>query len=105
MSKDHRIVLNGVAINFTCKNAAFETDVKKGSHLTHKGSALPGALVITQSGHSLWLEHVLSPATGTEWYWLMWYDRNGIPTIPLSGVMTKSDIVQLTKTLAELALP
>lgn len=30
----------------------------------------------------------------------MWYDPNGVPTIPLSGVFTKDDLQEMVSLLA-----
>jgi hypothetical protein len=49
---------------------------------------------------SLWLEHVSAVGDpDNEWYWLMWYD-NGRPTIPMSGVVHRQDILHIAQQLA-----
>jgi hypothetical protein len=58
------------------------------------GSVLEGAL-IDYGDYSLWLEHVLEKDTGAEVYWLMWYDDQGCPTIPLSGVFGRDGLEQM----------
>ena len=55
------------------------------------GSVLDGALLVS-NGYSLWLEHVIEKSSNAEVFWLMWYDPNGLPTIPLSGIFDKSDL-------------
>ena len=84
---------------FTCHNRNYQTDIRRG--YPHgvgnaKGSVFPDALVNT--GHSLWLEYV----TGVEdeVFWLMWYDPNGSPTIPLSGIFHSQDIQTISRGLA-----
>ncbi len=105
MAEKHRLVLNGKPKNFTCENARFKTDMKRGfSHLGSKvrGSALKGPLAEVGE-HSLWLEHIVDkrspkPDRG-RLYWLMWY-HNGIPTIPMSGVLTAEDLRKASSLLS-----
>lgn len=94
----HKDRLNGQP--FTCANKRYQTNVSKGHPHgpgTAKGSVFPQALVNT--GYSLWLEHVLS-TDDEEAFWLMWYDGQGLPTIPMSGVFGASDIQEITRGLA-----
>ena len=85
----------GNPIAFSCENSRFRTNLAKGE--THggqrrvRGSVFPGAL-IERGGFSLWLEHVEEIETSEEYYWLMWYDAQGRPTIPMSGVFDRSDL-------------
>ena len=55
---------------------------------------------IINHGYSLWLEHVEEISTKDEVYWLMWYDGNGMPTIPMSGIFDKDELSEMTKQLA-----
>ncbi|HUZ72960.1 MAG TPA: hypothetical protein VMU87_08235 [Stellaceae bacterium] len=101
MATDHRIDQNGQRLNFTCENRRYLTDINKGK--PHgagfaKGSVFDSSL-ITHGSYTLWLEHVLEKGTGAETYWLMWYD-GGRPTIPLSGVLDKSEIQEMSRQLA-----
>lgn len=98
------------AQDFTCKNARFHTDIASGfPHLNSGicGSALPGPLA--QSGDfTLWLEHVVderspNPDRGPL-FWLMWY-QDGIPTIPISGVMTIEDLRKASSLLNNFCVP
>jgi len=50
--------------------------------------------------HSLWLEHVIEIQTGDEYYWLMWYDSNGFPTMPMSGILSRDDIANMQSLFA-----
>ncbi|MBU4273660.1 MAG: hypothetical protein KKA28_17500 [Planctomycetes bacterium] len=105
MSQDHRATgPNGARIPYTCENQAFTTNVGKGhAHGTlspTRGSVFANPL-ISAGGYSLWLEHVLEKTTHQKFYWLMWYDPKGIPTIPLSGVFTKDDLRQMMSQLAD----
>jgi hypothetical protein len=50
---------------------------------------------------SLWLEHVTCKADPSDQcYWLMWYGPNGTPRIPLSGVLHRDDIANMSRLLA-----
>lgn len=93
---------NGTRLNYTCENRRFRTNIDKGySHGSLspvKGSVLEDALINT--GYSLWLEHVLDKTSGDEVYWLMWYDHNGTPTIPMSGIFGKDELEQMIGKLA-----
>ena len=95
MATDHRINQNGNRLDYTCENRAFTTNTGLGfAHdpfSTNLGSVLDAPLLIS-NGYSLWLEHVLEKSSNSELFWLMWYDPNGWPTIPLSGVFGKSDL-------------
>ncbi len=85
---------------YTCANRRYRTNTDKGHpHGTGqaKGSVFPQALVNT--GYSLWLEHVTG-AEGEEVFWLMWYDGQGSPTIPMSGVFDGPDIQTISRGLA-----
>lgn len=88
---------------FTCENRRYCTNIAKGHP---HGSGQPGGSVfpdpIFEDGYSLWLEHVIEPATGDEAYWLMWYDKNGKPTLRSSGVLNKADLRVLANKLIEI---
>ncbi|SRR5579875_607203 len=94
--KDHRIVDdNGVRLSYTCQNAKYRTNILKGhSHGSYsaRGNVFSDAL-ITREQYTLWLEHVVS-TDGDQWYWFMWY-KDGIPTIPLSGIFDKEDLSKM----------
>ena len=100
---DHRIEQNGRKLDFTCKNKRFSTDIQTGhEHLSghgYKGSATPRAL-FEDGDYSLWLEHVIDLQNGNKCYWLMWYN-NGIPTIPMSGVLDRNDILEVIANIKE----
>ncbi len=87
---------------FTNENARFRTNTAKGfPHGAGQsaGSVFPDPLF--DQDYSLWLEHVIEPATGSESYWLMWYDTSGRPTIKTSGVMGREDLKTLAQKLID----
>lgn len=107
MAKEHRIIMQGRPLDYTCQNERFKTDTKSGhSHRRnqrHKGSALGLPLLDnTEDGYSLWLEHVTDRKNPKKpGYWFMWYEK-GIPTIPLSGIFYRDDIQKIAHKLNEI---
>jgi hypothetical protein len=102
MAKDHRTIQNGQPIGFTCENQRFMTNTAKGSMhggATARGSVFPNPL-INHGGYTLWLEHVVEKGASTDLFWLMWYDSNGVPTIPLSGIFDRNDLQEMVGQLA-----
>lgn len=104
MADDHRIEQGEQPLDYTCENARYKTNIGKGKkHGSHSscGSVFEEPLAGVQgTGYSLWMEHVIEKKTqDDELYWLMWY-KNGIPTIPLSGVFRKDDIGNMVRLLA-----
>ena len=100
MAKDHRIESEGSRIDFTCENWWFRTDTDRGfPHVPSatRGSVLENALVYTIGGYTLWLEHVRNRAEpdASDLYWLMWYDPDGVPTIPLSSIFNREQLVEM----------
>ena len=90
---------------YTCSNDRFETDVRRGRRhgpRQARGAVFPQALLRNTRGYSLWLEHVIEKKTRKRVFWLMWYDRQGSPTIPLSGILGAQDIREIVKRLADL---
>lgn len=88
---------------FTCRNARFETDIQKGEphgkgHA--RGSVFPEPLVPGDRS-TLWLEFVRNTKGGSDTFWLMWYDNEGTPAIPLSGVISVDQIKQMTAKLTD----
>lgn len=101
--KEHRVLdSGGNPMDFTCRNARFQTDMTKGkphgSISDTRGSVFEDPL-IEHGGYSLWLEHVAAKDEEGDIYWLMWY-KGGIPTIPMSGVFWKKDLQEMVKQLA-----
>jgi hypothetical protein len=96
MAQDHRIVGPDEArIAFSCENRRFMTNITKGEPHSPYSSTLGNVLdtpLIDYGDYSLWLEHVTEKESGEEIYWLMWYDEQGCPTIPLSGVFGRGDL-------------
>lgn len=106
MARDKRMVDDGGRpIPFTCQNYGFETNIEKGEphrpNSNVRGSVFAEPL-IDHDGYSLWIEHVRERQAGGECYWLMWYDNEGIPTIPLSGVFDRGDLESMVARLARL---
>ena len=88
---------------YTCRNSRFWTDITKGKRhgpSQARGSVFDGPLVTNKDGSSLWLEYVEDRDGGWEPFWLMWYDANGNPTIPMSGAFDQSQIQGMVSQLA-----
>jgi hypothetical protein len=105
---EHRIMQAGIPTPFTCTNYRFETNIQKGE--PHGNSATLGSvfrdpLIQNADGYSLWLEHAIQKDTRDEYYWLMWYDQQGKPTIPMSGIFARCDLEQMAGRLARDFLP
>lgn len=104
MSRDHRVVIEGRQVPFSCENRRFRTNLGAGEPHSpfsdSRGSAIAGPLVL-HDGYSLWLEHVEEIESGVNLYWLMWYDNNGVPTIPLSGVFDETELKRMTTLLSK----
>ncbi len=104
MATDHRMNGPSGPVPFTCENRRFRTDVSKGQ--PHGKSPAKGAVtgkpLVDVGGYSLWLEHVETTdddgPTG-DYYWLMWYDPSGLPTIPMSGVFGPDDLARMVEQL------
>lgn len=97
MAANHR--LNGQP--YTCSNKRFETNVAKGHpHGPGQASGSVFAQALAGAAPSLWLEHVTDKLEGRDTFWLMWYDHQGNPTIPLSGVLDAPDIQEVSRRLA-----
>lgn len=112
MSADHRVVLNGRALPYSCGNYRFQTKVAGPSAGKPHGIAgtlgsVTGGALIGATGYSLWLEHVEEKGNpAAEWYWLMWYDdASGMPTIPGSSVFTKDQLADMVRKLVEEFMP
>jgi hypothetical protein len=94
---------------FTCKNARFQTNILKGyPHKKHapntNGSVLEEALLELDDGRSLWLEHALDTQDNIEEYWLMWYEKNGVPTIRTSAIFGKEELEKMVGRLMRAGL-
>jgi hypothetical protein len=93
--------LNGIA--FTCSNRRFDTNINKG-HPHGVGQASGSVFAQSLVAHgaiSLWLEHVTDKQNASDTFWFMWYDHQGSPMIPLSGVFDATDIQEMAKRLAD----
>jgi len=102
MALDHRLDdKNGTKISYSCGNRRYRTNIYKGVNhgvCPTRGSVF--AVPLINHGYSLWLEHVEEIATGDEVYWLMWYDSQGKPTIPMSGIFDKDELSEMVKHLS-----
>ncbi len=102
MANDHRLTdASGQRLNYSCGNKGYQTNVNKG--FRHGRSMTRGSVLrvpLIDHDYSLWLEHVQEIKTGEEFYWLMWYDNSGIPTIPMSGIFDKEELAEMSKQLA-----
>lgn len=92
-------------MSYSCENRRFRTNVTKGER--HGSSSATRGSVFSESladngEQTLWLEYVEEQKTVKEWYWFMWYDRSGRPTIPMSGVLSKSDFLRIVNQLGTL---
>ena len=102
MASDKRITLAGQPVSFTCQNYRYRTDISKGFSSgvrTSKGSVFEMPLAQNSESASLWLEHVTNDSGDTH-YWFMWYDAEGKPTIPMSGILDRENIADMSRLLA-----
>ena len=105
MARDHRIIdADGQRVPYSCQNSAYRTNINKGEphgpNSETRGSVFRTSLV-AHGDSSLWLEHVVELQTGAELYWLMWYWQDGTPSIPLSGVLNRSELSRMIGQLAQ----
>jgi hypothetical protein len=106
MANDHRLTgLDGGRLPFTCGNRRFMTDLSRGYahsvlHADSTGSVLPDA-VFDFGEASIWLEHVVDRHSGERCFWLMWYNAEGKPTIPMSGVFGVDEIERASSALRD----
>ncbi len=85
---------------FTCSNRGFETNVKRGQpHVEGSASGSVFHEPLVSSGYTLWLEYVTDKGGGEDRFWLMWYDDEGTPKIPMSGVMTEPQLKDMVRKL------
>lgn len=94
--KDHRILLNGTRLNFTCENHLLKTDINRGI----LGSVTASPLY-DDGNFSLRLEYVVDTSNNKK-MWFMWYDAKGMPTIPMSGVIEESDIAEVIRNISQI---
>lgn len=76
---------------------------RHGQHSATRGNVFDRPLA-DSNGYSLWLEHVIGDGR-EDYYWLMWYDSAGIPTIPLSGILSRNDIANMEGLFASFIPP
>ena len=107
--KDHRIERGGTRLDYTCGNVRYQTNIDAGEthadRATSRGSVFREPLVRNQNDDTLWLEHVSDIREGGNYYWLMWYDSSGCPTIPMSGIFGPDEIPNMRRLLADFAPP
>ncbi len=103
MPRERRIVINGQPVPFSCKNKKYQTDVNKGqSHwnVPTLGSVTGQALITGDNGYTLWLEHVHSEyEPQEEFYWLMWYDSDGMPAVPMNSIFNRDQLTDMVRQL------
>lgn len=89
-------------IPFTCANARFRTDVTKGfpHGLNQARGSVFDSPLMDAAGYSLWLEYIVDRDGGWEPFWLMWYDADGNPTIPMSGAFDQTQMREMVAKLA-----
>lgn len=91
---------------FTCSNRRFYTNTAKGKRHGRGRAAgsVFGQPLVSSNGYTLWLEHVIERvkgrAQGKETFWLMWYDPDGSPTIPMSGVISVDQVKEMASRLS-----
>ena len=91
---------------YTCENKRFKTNIVRGKphgSAAVLGSVFPQALI--NNGYSLWIEHIIDKNDNSEGFWLMWYDANGAPTIPLSGAMWPNELREMIAQLSKFVDP
>jgi hypothetical protein len=90
MPRDSRIGAPDNPVAFSCDNYQFQTNVMVGyphSPSETRGSVVSQPLIRNDDGYTLWLEHVTAKNDrDAHWFWLMWYDGQGLPTMPMSAV-------------------
>lgn len=94
-------------MKYMCANSRFWTNTSKGfAHGTSstRGSVFKDPLTTNEEGGTLWLEHVVD-FDGREYYWLMWYDKHGNPTISQSSVFNIKEIAIMAEKFIKLAKP
>ena len=106
---DHRVVdERGSRIAFSCANRRFETDLGCGQR--HRSSPTLGSVtgepLVSDPEYSLWLEHVRDrhdEARGREegLYWLIWYNDEQKPVIPLSAVFNRQQLANMARQLMQ----
>ena len=91
-------------IDYTCENARFKTDITQGYPHGPQAGAARGSVyadaLLQSNGWSLWLEYVADKRGGAGVFWLMWYEPNGKPTMPMSAVFSRADFEEMIGRLA-----
>ncbi|MGI4801036.1 MAG: hypothetical protein ACRYG8_44825 [Janthinobacterium lividum] len=93
---------------FTCENKRYRTDESKGHP---HGPGQPRGSVFREplsgkvgQGATLWLEHIVELAKpGWEGFWLMWYRKNGQPTLVESAVFDVADLKNIVGWLSDIS--
>jgi hypothetical protein len=102
MAKDNRILVNNARVPFSCENTRFATNLEKGNLHKPKAQTAGNVLenpLLEDDQASLWLEHVIDKNTYDELYWLMWYNSEGFPIMPMSSVFDKDDLKKMVSNL------
>lgn len=104
---DHRIIRNGVRLPFTCENRKYRTDITRGyahdQNHNHLGSVTQEAIYDDGNGYTLWLEYVINVRNPNDrCMWFMWYDDNGLSTMPMSSVIDEADINEVIRNISQI---
>lgn len=99
-----RIEIGGVPVDFTTENAQFKTDTS-GEVLNAKypGSVTRNPIYDDTDDNILLLEKVINKNNGKSCFWFMWYKYNGIPTLPMSGVIDSDDITEVIRNISKIS--
>lgn len=97
-----RIEVNNHPIDFTCKNAQFQTDISSPVNSIYPGSVTPMPIYDDGGGQILLLEKVVHN-NGKKCFWFMWYYDNGIPILPMSGVIDADDIAEVIRNISKIS--
>src|ERR1700680_3423857 len=96
MPRDSRINASTNPVPFSCDNYGFQTDITRGHTHTPSetnGSVVAQPLIRKNDGYTLWLEYVADKRDPqADWFWLMWYDGEGKPTMPMSAVFDRQQL-------------
>lgn len=97
-----RIEISGSPVPFTCENSKFRTDLS----IPPKNPKFPGSVTenpIYEDDQILLLERVENIGNGNKCFWFMWYDYNGIPVMPMSGVIDADDIAEVIRNISKIS--
>lgn len=96
------LTVNTESVAFTCKNALFQTNISKPLNTFYPGSVTQKPIYEDRNGKTLLLERVIHN-NGEKYYWFMWYQKDGLPLIPLSGVIDEDHILEVIKNISKIS--